>query len=101
MNDDRKKRQHFRYKPIDNESIVAIDSRNTIADGAEFNIELYGLLFSEAYGGFGAILRKTDKFQFGDKFYSQVGKVQPLLSEIVWRSDLDDDVIKIGVKYLE
>jgi len=93
-------RKQFRFKPQEDEQLALIDKRSEIS-AKEFAPTVSGLLFSEAYGGCGLILRKEEWPKVGDHCLVKAGPQTPLKAEIVWRTDVDADVMKVGVKYLE
>lgn len=91
------RRKHTRFKP-DPGTIARIDVNIT---GSEFKPTIPALIFSEAYGGCGLVVTGAQELRVGDLCRVQVGSLHPMAAEIVWRTPLDEDVVKIGLKFLE
>ncbi len=91
------KRRSIRFPP-EFGTFVQIDLRS---DGTEFNPTIAGMVLNESAKGCGAVVVKTLKLQEGQKVKAAVGKLSPLLAEIKWVQELDSQVLKIGLQYLE
>ena len=91
------KRSSIRYQP-DEGTFALIDCD---ADAKTFNPTLPALVFSEAHKGCGLVALTSDHLQVGRILRVQVGSLAPLRSEIRWREQLDPNVIKIGIMFLE
>lgn len=91
------KRNSVRFDP-DEGTYALID-----ADPKErsFDPTIPALVFSEAHKGCGLVILATSKLQVGDVFKVQVGDLPVLSAEIRWREQVDQQVIKLGVMYLE
>ncbi len=90
------KRSYTRFK-ADAGTLALID----IKKGEKFHPELVGLVFEEAYKGCGIIVLAAEELQIGQIIKVAVGKLKALKAEVCWRIQLDSNVIKIGIKYLE
>ena len=53
------------------------------------------------YGGCGLVVRKPFSLKIGDKCRIQLGKLSPVLSELRWFKELDEDFLRLGFKFLE
>ena len=93
------KRKHTRYTPSEKECIALIDTRS--GNHSEFDHDISALIFSEASGGCGLVVRKTDALQIGSHCFIKIAQLAPIKAETVWRKPIDDDLIKIGFKFLE
>jgi len=91
------KRNSVRFKP-DEGTYALID---TDADTKEFDPNLPVLVFSEAHKGVGIIALTTPKLQVGDPLKIQVGNLPVLKAEVRWREQVDPQVIKVGIMFLE
>lgn len=94
------RRAHFRYRPDELTSFAAIDARNDV-EPENFQHQLSGLITSESYGGCAIIVRQTNKLQVGDHCCIQIALLNAIRAEVVWRREIDRDVIKCGFKFLE
>ena len=91
------RRKHTRYKP--KEGVIAEISLSGQKD--PFAPDLVGLVFSESYDGCGLVLLQSNALQSGMQCVIKVGNLSPLDAEIVWRTEIDPQVIKIGLRFLE
>jgi hypothetical protein len=66
---------------------------------SEFQIDSVGIILNESSTGCAVCIPATRRLKEGDRFVVQVGKMNPQSATIVWRKDLDKDVVKIGIKY--
>ncbi|MBT4792032.1 MAG: hypothetical protein HON90_10710 [Halobacteriovoraceae bacterium] len=84
-------RRHIRFEPDDNTIIlVVLDSEPCFS----------GLCISEAQGGASGVFLTNLKLKVGEMCYIKVGKLDSISSEIVWIKELDNEVVKVGFKYL-
>jgi hypothetical protein len=61
-----------------------------------------GLIIDEAaLAGTQLVLKNTDACKKGDVVRVKLGHMDPLLGEIVWRKDIDGDLFRIGINFLE
>lgn len=93
------KRSSIRFTP-DPGTIAWVDSHAT-GTNRSFKEQLPALVTEESYRGCGLVLTMTKKLQVGDKVRVKIGKGAPLKGEVRWRTDLDAQVMRIGVMYLE
>lgn len=61
----------------------------------------WGLVVDEAFGGCGLVMLGREKYQPGDLCQIQIGEIGPLRARVAWRLKVSDDVIKIGLEFLE
>lgn len=90
------KRAHVRFTPKD-PSLAKIDTRTA---AISFKVQLYGLVLTEAFGGCSLVIRRTEELQLNGLCKIDVNEVGPLLARVVWRKDVDEELIKIGIKFL-
>ncbi|MGK5084321.1 hypothetical protein WDW37_13575 [Bdellovibrionota bacterium FG-1] len=67
----------------------------------DFKPTIPALIINEAYKGCGLLVHPHSKLAIGTHVRAQVGKLAPVLSEIRWRKDIDSEVCKIGLLFLE
>ena len=91
------KRKYPRYKP-ETDTFVTIETKG---GGKAYTPNTGGLVFSESYGGCGIVLLATNELQTGDICMAKIGPLHPMRAQVVWRTQLDNNVIKIGIKFLE
>ena len=60
-----------------------------------------GLCVTESQGGCSGSFLNHDYFVASEKVLLRVGKLDTILAEIRWITQLDEDIVKIGFKYLE
>ena len=94
------KRRHIRFRP-DTGELAYID---LLADN-EFKPEIQALIVNESpMGGCCLVMLRddeTEKLRQNDRCRVKVGKLAPLKAEAVWVRRLDEDVIKVGFRFLE
>lgn len=91
------KRTHIRVKP-DYDDFCLID---TNPDG-DFEPTIGAFIVNEAVmAGCGLVTRTSDGLKTGMNIQLKLGKLSPLLGEVVWTSELDSDLTKVGIKLLE
>jgi len=92
-------RRKVRFAP-DEGAIAQIDP--TIReDNADFEPKIQALVIDEARDGCGLVVVNNKVLFEGDTCLVKIGDLDPLISEIRWVQELDEDVQKIGVMYLE
>jgi hypothetical protein len=97
-NNARPKRRHVRFKP-DPLDYALIDA--TLTDD-KFTPSQVALIVEEApMGGCGLVLLDIPALQSGTRCRVQVGRLAPLLAEVVWRKPIDAEIIRIGLRFLE
>lgn len=93
------KRKHIRYKADSN--LVARMEWGARIDAKAFRPQHIGLVLEEAYGGCGLAMGNDSRIQVGDRVRIEVGKLKPMFAEVVWKNDVDHQLMKIGIKFLE
>jgi hypothetical protein len=67
-----------------------------------FRPSLVAMILEESpMGGCGLAMQITPDLKPGVKVRAKVGKLAPLLAEVVWVRVLDDRVMRVGLRYLE
>lgn len=92
-----KKRRFIRFSPELNVT-ADIDLREY---GKDFSADLKALVFSESQGGCGLVVLANDLLEHGMTIRVKIGDLNPIAAQIVWRKDIDSQVILLGLKYLE
>lgn len=92
------RRRHVRFKP-DPGTVANIDFK----DGAEFTPQLTALVVNQSYKGVALVTLADDalKVKVGDIVLIQVGDLAPLKAKVVWKAELDPEVVKLGISFLE
>jgi hypothetical protein len=90
------KRKFIRFKP-DPDSIALIDMKS----GSQFSPSLHALIFEESHGGVGLLVISNERIKIGQKLKVQVGRLAPLKAEVRWCEQIDKQIFKIGLMYLE
>ena len=70
-------------------------------DRVKFTPTIIALVFSESYGGCGLVVVGPDKLPVGTLCKAKIGVLEPMRGEIVWKTQLDNLIAKIGLKLLE
>jgi hypothetical protein len=91
-----KKRKFTRFKP-DPDAIALIDLKAE----AQFSPTMHALIFEESYGGVGLLVISSEKIKNGQKLIVQVGKLAPIKAEVRWCEQIDKQIYKIGLQFLE
>ena len=92
------KRHHLLSKP-DLNDYVEVDLN---ADSSPFSSKFVALLVEEApLGGCSFACLLEHGLEIGQVIRVKVGRMAPLRAEIVWIRELDAQVTRYGVKYLE
>lgn len=92
-------RKHTRFKSEANQ-IVRMEWGARVGKN-DFNPQFVGLVLEEAFGGCALAMNAQKKVQMGDRVRVQVGSFNPMFGEIVWKSEIDESLMKIGIKFLE
>ncbi len=88
-------RRAIRYTPDIGDYAVLCFSE----EDAEFSIDAVGIILNESSTGCAVCIPATRHLKEGDSFVVQVGKMHPQSATVIWRKELDKDVVKIGIKY--
>lgn len=91
------KRGNLRY-PAEKNTLIEIDP---IFKTNGFNPAYVGLVCDESFTGCGFIALKTDDVIMGRQLKVRVGNMDPIKAQIQWISELDYQVVRVGLKYLE
>ena len=90
-------RKHLRYKP-EPSAVARIDPDN----GFKFEAKICGIIISESYSGCAVVIQMTEQLAVGDNCRVQVNEnVDPFKAEVIWRKPIDEDILKLGLKFLE
>lgn len=93
----KRSRVRFRPDPLD---LAFIDSRPGEHGG--FQPDTVAVIVDEhPRGGCGLVIVENGRLARGNMCRVQVGRLAPLLAQIVWRRTIDDGVVRIGLRYLE
>jgi hypothetical protein len=95
MNKPNFKRKNVRFSPVPNTTLWV--SKSVL----NFDEDFLGLVDSEAQKGCGAIFNQETGFAVGDFCLVKVGKLAPLKSQVVWMSQIDDSIYRMGFHFLE
>lgn len=94
------KRKHIRALP-DMEDFAFIDLKKEHTF-EQFEPTLGAFIVNESpLGGGSLVLHKNDAIKEGIEILVKIGKMLPLHANIVWVKNLDEDLIRIGLKLLE
>ncbi len=100
MNKPQYKRAHMRFKPLEMESLVLIDAR-TEATKDDFQPDLIAIALTESRGGCSIVTRANATLKAHDIIIIKVGQLFPLFAEVVWRTEIDAELTKFGIKFRE
>jgi hypothetical protein len=69
---------------------------------AEFAPDAVGLIVDEApMGGASIVILNTNKIHEGLECRVKIGRLQALRAQVRWIRELDKDVIRVGLRFLE
>lgn len=89
------RRQHIRYKP-DPGAVALIDPGPL--DG-EFQPQHSALIINESYNGVALVLLNGVSLRVGDPCRVVVGILAPVQARVVWKTEIDADVVKMGLTF--
>ena len=93
-------RKTLRFSP--EEGMIAMIDPAASTDKSHFQAVLPALIVDEALEGCGlVVLKRQHSMNEGDQCLVKVAELDPLLAEVRWIRELDEDVEKIGLMYLE
>ena len=93
-----KNRRNLRYKPDRLELALIMFDGNK----AGWHPDDAALIIDEsAVAGAQIVLKFTQLCKPGDRVRVKLGQMDPLLGEIVWRREIDADLCRLGVRFLE
>jgi hypothetical protein len=91
-------RKNLRYKPDRLEfALVMFDA----SKGSWIPDDTALIIDESAVAGAQLVLKFTDRCKPGDQVRVKIGSLDPVLGEIVWRREIDSDLFRIGVRFLE
>lgn len=93
------KRQSIRFEP-DPGTIALIDVSGA-AKKRPFEPTHTTLITEESHRGCGIVMKMTQELQVGAHCRVKVGPGEPLTAEVRWRIELDSQIVRIGLMYLE
>lgn len=96
---EKNKRRSIRFAP-DAGTFAKIDLQASRLDGA-FQPSVVALVAEESAKGAGIVVLNIPGLQKGDICRIQVGQLSPLQAEVRWRKEIDPDVIRVGLQFLE
>ena len=92
------KRKHVRFQPD------AMDyAQIAIQSLAEpFKPEVVALIYDEApLGGCALIVLDNPLLTMGTECLVKVGRMDPVRSKIVWKKEIEPNLIRLGIEYME
>ena len=96
--EERTKRRHVRFAP-ERSADAAIDLDPT---REEFKSDVAALIVDEApMGGVCLLVLRAPEMKEGKKLRVRVGDLAPLNGIVVWRTELDTEIAKVGIRFLE
>ena len=95
MNNNRRKNTRFIPDP---NTIVEID---VDVNGDNFSPSIKGIVTSESYGGCAIAVQSGVNIKDQQIINVKVGDLAPMSAKIVWVKELDSDINKFGLKFLE
>ncbi len=92
-----RKRKHTRYRP--DRLTIAWVQFNPAAE--DFETDVHALVYEEAFGGCCLVMMFDRPLELGLRWMVKVGDLNPMEAEVVWFKNLDQDVWKVGLKFLK
>ena len=93
-----KRRRSVRFKPDAENHIARIDVQNL---EGQFAPQITALVVDESYDGCGLVFQNQKGFEIGEVCRLQVGQIGPFQAEVRWKQKLDEQLLKVGFRYLE
>ncbi len=90
-------RRHIRFKP----GLACYASIDPVPDRKAFSPSIVALVLDEAYSGCGLVALSSAPLKAGDVCRVQVGTLAPIRAEVRWRRQLDPDVMRFSLRYLD
>lgn len=88
-------RKYLRF-PLDPGVVVEID----LELKEEFTCSMWGILFNESYGGCGLVVVTNELLHSQQLCNLRFEQSTIFKGKIVWRNPLGDNIIKLGIEYL-
>ena len=95
---DPKRRRNIRFTP-DPGTIALVDIDPTRV--GSFKPTITCLVTEESFRGAGLVAISDKNFKAGARLRVAVGNAAPALAEVRWVSDLDSQVVRMGVMYVD
>ncbi len=95
---DNQNRRNLRYKPD------KMQTAQVMFDGTKlaWQPDDVALIIDEsAVSGCQLVIKFTQLCKPGSRIRVKLGPLDPLLGEVVWRREIDADLFRVGVKFLE
>ncbi len=89
------RRRSVRYQPETNSY-----ARVTELDKDQ-SLEHMSLVLNESYRGCCLIMLRVSHLKEGQRLMVEIPPMNPIQSEVVWNIKIDEDISRIGLKYLE
>lgn len=67
----------------------------------EFDPHLVGIVVNESYAGCSLVLVSDIELKLKQKINIKVGALDPIRANIAWLKHLEENIYKVGIKYLE
>ena len=83
-----------RFKP-DPLAVAYMSLKNTSLN------PVVGLILNESFTGCAILVSTEDRFNLNQKVFVKVGNLHAMAAEIMWSTQLDENIFKLGLKYLE
>lgn len=92
-------RQSIRFPP--DAGAIALVDVSSKSNNRSFNPTITTLITEESHKGCGLVMKMTDDLPVGSICRVKVGNNPVLLAEVRWRIELDSQVIRVGIMFLE
>lgn len=63
--------------------------------------QLVGLILNESFTGCAVLINTEERFKLDQKVFVKVGNLHAMAAQIIWSTQLDENIFKIGLRYLE
>lgn len=90
-------RQYTRFKP----AVSLCAQIDTNLHTPNFESQLLGLILNQSPGGCALIITQNEELKLKSTFKIKIDEDHSFPAEVVWRVDLDSEVAKIGVRFLD
>lgn len=88
-------RKSVRFAP-DALSVAQISFKNRVS----FKPELVALILNESFTGCALLVNSDDKISTNDDVIVKLGEMSPMRARVVWSKNLEENIYKIGIKWL-
>ncbi len=92
-----KKRRHLRFSP-DGATFAFLD---LASDTEKFSPRYSALILNQSYRGVGLICLDANGLEAGSLCRVKVGQLAPMKAKVVWKTPLDEQVVKLGLIFLD